>query len=127
MKHMMRVILVAVGLLNIAIGLGFLINPHLLAEKFFVAPVGTQGLATIRADFPAFFLTGGAFALVGAWRAVAPPLLVPLALLGFALIGRFVSLALDGAAPTAFAPMIAEMLMIVALCLGYRSFAAADD
>lgn len=127
MKQAMRFVLVLVGLLNIAIGLGFLLTPHLLAEKFFVSPVGTQGLATIRADFPAFFLTGGACALIGAWRASTSPLLVPLALLGCALTGRFVSLALDGAAPAALAPMIAEMLMIAALALAYRSFAAARD
>ncbi len=127
MKQAMRTVVVLVGLLNIGIGFGFLLQPDILAEKLFLAPVGIQGLATIRADFPAFFLTGGAFALIGAWRASAPLLLVPLTLLGVALCGRVVSLVLDGIGATPFAPMIAEALMIAAMGLAYRSFAARED
>jgi hypothetical protein len=39
------------------------------------------------------------------------------------LLDRTVSLALDGAVPTAYPPMIAEAVMIVALLLARRSFA----
>jgi hypothetical protein len=79
-------------------------------------------MATMRADFPAFFLTGAIFSLIGAWRADRTPLLVPLTLITFALLGRFVSIAFDGIAPTTFPPMIIEAVMIVLLGLGYRAF-----
>jgi hypothetical protein len=46
-----------------------------------------------------------------------------LLLLAIAIIGRTISLALDGAVPTAYPPMIAEAVMIVALLLARRSFA----
>ena len=47
---------------------------------------------------------------------------MPLLLLAIAISGRTISLALDGAAPTAYPPMIAEAVMIVALLLARRSF-----
>ena len=111
-----------VGLLNIVIGLSFLFNPAEMAVEFALSPLGTQGMATMRADFPAFFLTGAIFSLIGAWRADRTPLMVPLPLLTFALLGRFVSIAYDGTAPTTVPPMIAEAVMIALLGLAYNAF-----
>ena len=122
MRQAMRGVLGLAGLFNILIGLGFLFNPTKLAAQFALSPIGIQGLATARADFPAFFLTGGLFALVGAWRADPKPLLVPLVLLGTALAGRFVSIALDGVVTTTYPPMLIEAAMIAAIVLARRSF-----
>jgi hypothetical protein len=119
----MRIAVGLVGLFNCLLGLGFLFNPVQLAARFALSPVGTQGLATIRADFPAFFLTGAVFALLGAWRADSRPLLVPLVLLSLALAGRFVSIAMDGLVSTTFPPMIAEALMIGIILLARRALA----
>lgn len=123
MTGVMRVVIGVIGLFNIAIGLGFLLNPAQLAGQFFLSPLGSQGLATLRADFPGFFITGGAFALIGAVKKDGNALAVPLLLLAIAIVGRIVSLALDGTAPTAYPPMIVEAVMIAALLLGRRSFA----
>ena len=123
MRNATRAAIALVGLFNLAIGLAFLADPARLGASFFLAPGGIQGLATMRADFPAFFVTGGAFALLGAWRSRSAPLAVPLLLLGIALFGRFVSLAADGASPTAFQPMIAEAVMIAILLGGRRALA----
>jgi hypothetical protein len=119
----MRIAVGAVGLFNALLGLGFLFDPVGLAARFALSPIGAQGLATIRADFPAFFLTGATFALVGAWRADPRPLLVPLLLLGIALFGRCVGVALDGTSSTTLSPMIAEASMIAVLAVGRRVFA----
>lgn len=123
MATVMRVVIGLIGLFNIAIGLGFLFDPAQWAGQFFLSPVGSQGLATLRADFPGFFITGGVFALIGAVRKDAGALAVPLLLLTIAIIGRSLSLAMDGTAPTAYPPMIVEAVMIAALLLGRRSFA----
>jgi hypothetical protein len=123
MAGVMRVVIGLIGLFNIAIGLGFLFNPAQLAGQFFLSPLGSQGLATLRADFPGFFITGGTFALIGAVKKDGNALLVPLLLLVIAIIGRSISLAVDGTAATAYPPMIAEAVMIVALLLARRSFA----
>ena len=59
MAGVMRVVIGLIAVFNIAIGLGFLLNPAKLAGQFFLSPLGSQGLATLRADFPGFFITGG--------------------------------------------------------------------
>jgi hypothetical protein len=123
MAGVMRVVIGLIGLFNIMIGLGFLLAPAQLAGQFFLSPIGIQGLATLRADFPGFFITGGVFAVMGAVKKDGAPLLVPLLLLTIAITGRAVSLLQDGVVPTAAAPMLAEAVMIAALLLARRSFA----
>ncbi len=122
MGSVMRIAVGLVGLFNVLLGLGFLLKPVEVAAGFALSPIGIQGLATIRADFPAFFLTGAVFALIGAWRADPRPLLVPLVLLSIALTGRFISIVADGMASTTIPPMVAEALMIAVLLLARRTF-----
>lgn len=110
-----------VAVFLIALGIGFLIDPAGSALRFFLAPLGTQGMATLRADFTAFFVVGGVFALYGALRSHRGALLVPIALVGVAVTGRFVSLLADGAPATAFPPIVVELLMIALLALARRS------
>ena len=124
MRNAMRALVALVGLFNLAIGLGFLTDPVRLGAAFFLLPNGIQGLATMRADFTAFFVTGGVFALLGAVRGRPEPLAVPLILLAIALSARFVSLAVDGVSPTAFQPMAAEAVMIAILFAGRRMLRA---
>ncbi|MDB5710754.1 MAG: hypothetical protein JWL96_2824 [Sphingomonas bacterium] len=124
MRNVMRAVIGLVGLFNLVLGLGFLFDPAQAGLRFFITSLGTQGMATMRADFTAFFVTGAVFALLGAWRAWRTPLQVPLLLLSIAIAGRVVSLIADGAPPMAFPPMIAEAVMIALLALGWRSFDA---
>ncbi len=124
MRNLVRALVALVGLFNVALGLSFLFDPAQAGLRFFITSLGTQGMATMRADFTAFFVTGAVFALVGAWRAWRTPLLVPLLLLSIAIGGRVVSLVADGAPPHAFPPMIVEAVMILLLVLGWRSFDA---
>lgn len=122
MNRAMQILIGLVGLFNIVIGLSFLFSPAKMAAEFAISPVGTQGMATMRADFPAFFLTVAIFSLIGAWRADRIPLVVPLALMSLALFGRFVSIALDGTAPTTFLPMMVEAVTIGLLSLASNAF-----
>ena len=127
MTFVMRLIVGLLGLFLAGMGLMFLINPAEMAADFALTPVGSQGLASLRADFTAFFLVGGLFALLGAWRTDPAPLKVPILLLAVALFGRTVSLVLDGAGPMAWPPMVAEAVMIAILLLGQRAFARASS
>ena len=124
MKPAMRLIIGLLGLFNLGLGLLFLFRPAQMAVDFSVQPVGTQGLATVRADFSAFFIVGGLFAILGAIRMDPSPLRVPLLLLAIALFGRVLSLLLDGVAQTAYPPMIAEAVMIILLLVAQRTFAS---
>ncbi|MBN8847427.1 MULTISPECIES: hypothetical protein [unclassified Sphingomonas] len=125
MTQISRVLVALVALFNIVLGLGFLLDPAGSAQRFLLEPLGTQGMATLRADFTAFFVVGGVAALTGAWRRDGAPLLVPLALLSVAITGRVVSLIADGAPGSAFPPMAVEAVMIAILLLGRRAFAEA--
>ncbi|QNQ08868.1 DUF4345 family protein [Sphingomonas alpina] len=123
MKQAIRAAVMLVGLFNLVLGFAFLIRPAEMAAKFFIVPQGIQGLATIRADFAALFVTGGLFALYGAWNRRAAPLAVPIILLAIALTGRCITLIVDGVVPTSFTPMMVEAVMIAVLILGTRAFA----
>ena len=124
MRTVVRVVVGLVGLFNIVLGVGFLLDPAQAGLRFFLTSLGTQGMATMRADFTAFFVTGGVFALVAVWRAWRLPLLVPLSLLSIAIVGRMISLVADGAPTIAFTPMAAEAIMIALLAWGWRTFDA---
>lgn len=124
MRNVVRIVVGLVGAFNVLLGMSFLIDPAQAGLRFFLVSLGTQGLATLRADFTAFFVTGGVFAIVAAWRARRVPLLVPLSLLGIAIAGRAISLAAEGAPATAFPPMIVEAVMILVLAAGWRWFDA---
>ena len=120
--QLMRVLVLGVAAFNLLLGLTFLIVPQRIAPAFHGIPDGVAGFATIRADFGAFFLCGAAFAAVGAWQAERAPLRVSLVLLGIALGGRLIGVALDGMVSTTLAPMLAEFAMISVLGLAYRQF-----
>lgn len=122
MLNLTRVAVAAVALLNLVLGLLFLVRPAWMAAQFYVTPIGSQGLASIRADFTAFFLVAGGFALLGAQRLDPEPLKVPIALFAIAFFGRCVSLLFDGIGPAAFPPMVAEVAMIAILLAAMRQF-----
>lgn len=110
------------GLLFIVMGVAFLIQPAQMGALFFIEAQGSQGLATIRADLTAFFVVGGLFAVLGAWRQDAQALNVPLLLLAIALFGRTVSLVVDGRGPEAIQPMVVEALFIALIVAAQRVF-----
>ncbi len=121
----MRVVTALIGLFGLAMGLMFLVNPGGSAADFALSPIGSQGFATLRADFPAFFFVAGIFALLGAWKASSEPLKVPILLYGIAFFGRTVSLVLDGAGPMAYPPMAFEAGIVVLLIVAQQVFRKA--
>ena len=121
---MTRLILTALiflfGLFDLMMGLNFLLNPQTTAAGFGLAPTGTQGLSSIRADFTAFFGVVAICMMVGAWRRNADLLLVPAALMGTAVTVRALSLALDGTYPGWQVPMLVEILHVALLVTAWR-------
>lgn len=121
MHLILRILIGLLGVLYSVIGIGYLFQPLDIATRFFLEPVGIQGMATLRADFSAFFLTTGLFALYAAAKSRPRALVAPLFLIAIAFFGRIVSLLMDGMAPTALQPMVVEAATIVIFLLGYRS------
>lgn len=82
--------------------------------------VGAIGRANLRADVGGLFLGIGAFTLFAAFRKNRCALLAAAALLGATLLGRFVSLAVDGFGGPVERPMIVEGMVIAILLIAYR-------
>ncbi|WP_095011387.1 DUF4345 family protein [Tsuneonella mangrovi] len=120
MRLIVTALLFAVGLLFILLGLNFLVFPVNAGGGFGLNANGAQGLAVLRADFPAMFFVGGATMLWGAWKRNGELLLVPAAIFGLALLGRFVSLALDGTYPAFWLPMAVEATAAALALIGSK-------
>ena len=124
MATLLRVLIILYGVMFIVVGAGFFVGPTKAAASFALQAAGTPGLAVLRADFPAFFIGNGAFAVYGAIRQRAGVLAFPLVGLAIAISGRAVSLAADGFTPGALTPMAIEALGIALLAAGSRGFGA---
>lgn len=120
-----RILAALAALFGIVLGLGFLFHPVEAGAMFFLTPNGIPGLAVLRADMTAFFLTGGILAAVAAWRQDQTLLIAPIMLFAIAIIGRTVSLVIDGVTPGAFFPMTVEALLVAGLLFARHTFAGS--
>jgi hypothetical protein len=90
----------------------------LMAERGFQA-IGDIGRANIRADIGGLFLAISIFALIAAARQNRMWLSATIILTGGALLGRFVSIAIDGYSPCIGSPMIIEAVVLVIYGFAY--------
>lgn len=125
MQRILSLIILIIGLIDIAIGLSFLVNPVWAGGEFGVSG-GREGLSAIRGDFTAFFVVGGGALVWGAWRMRGDVLLVALALFGVAFIGRLVNVFDVGTYEGWWIPMIVEAAHVV-LCLAGRQYFERPD
>lgn len=120
----MRLILTALifvqGLFFLIMGVNFLVMPGSAGASFALMPDGPAGLAVLRADFPALFFVGGGAMIWGAWKRNGDLLLVPAAIFGIALFGRFVSIFADGTAPGFWFPMLVEAIAVILTVIASR-------
>ena len=112
MSLILRALLFVGGLFFVLMGIGFLIDPVGSGADFGIAPQGTLGLASVRADMTAFFVVAGGCLLWGAWARKGDPLLVSAALMGIAIIGRLYTLAVNGSHDGWFVPIIVEAVTV---------------
>jgi hypothetical protein len=108
------------GLFDLFIGLGFLLDPVQSGASFGLSATGTQGMSSLRADFTSFFCVIALSMMWGAWRRNGDLLLVPAALMGTVLVVRAFSLAVDGTYPGFALPMTIEALHVVLLIAAWR-------
>lgn len=120
MRFVVTALLFAMGLLFLVLGANFLVFPADAGLGFGLTAQSAQGLAVLRADFPALFFVGGATMLWGAWKRNGELLLVPVAIFGIAFIGRVISLALDGTYEAFAFPMAVEAAAVILSLVGSR-------
>ena len=120
MALVLRALLFVGGLFFVLMGIGFLIDPISAGADFGLAPQGTLGLASMRADMTAFFVVAGGCMIWGGWARKGDPLLVTAALMGIAIIGRLYTLVVDGPHDDWFVPIIVEAVTIIIALMGSR-------
>jgi hypothetical protein len=103
------------------------LDPHwfrldsIAAERGLQA-VGLVGRANLRADVGGIFIAIGVLALIAAWSRNRMWLAATLAVVCSALIGRFASLALDGAGSGIVEPIAIEAVVVAILVGAWKSW-----
>lgn len=116
----LRLIVGVIGVLALLVAARLWIGPETPAAALGLKADGLLGLATLRADVGGFFAAGGLFALAGAIRGEGRLLTPPALLLGLALAGRLVTVAMDGYVPAMLPPMVIEAVLVAILLLARR-------
>jgi hypothetical protein len=109
------------GLLGLLVATRLLLQPEATGLKLGLTPVGSLGLATIRADVAGFFAVTGGLSLFAAWKNDRALILAPLLLIAAALAGRCLNLAVQGVSPELVPPMVIEATLLVLLAFARRT------
>ncbi len=120
MRVVLRTLVGVIGLLGCLVALAIWANPERPAGQFGLEAANALGIAALRADFAGFFGGVGVLALAAAIRGEARLLTAPLLLIGLALTGRAVTVALDGFTPAMAQPMVIEAVLLAVLGAGRR-------
>lgn len=84
--------------------------------------VGEMGRANMRADVGGLFLGIGCFTLFAAARQNRSALVAAAVMLCSTLIGRFISIAIEGYSVAARTPIVIEAIALSALCAAYYAW-----
>ncbi len=115
MRLLVRLLLGLIGLLAFAIAAQFWLAPDRVAGQFGLTPVGSLGLASLRADLGGFFTVAGGFCLAAGVRNQAGYLTAPLALLSVALISRSLTALTAPPDPGMTQPIVVEAVLVAIL------------
>ncbi len=121
MKILARILPGILGLLFLAVGLVFMINPsgEAVLARLSLTPEGIVGLATIRSVIGGTFVTMGILLASAALKGHAKPVLIVGIFLTVALIGRIFGLVLDGSNIEVLRPVIIEIVLIAICAFSY--------
>lgn len=113
---------IIVGLIGIMALLG--VNPHWfkldeLSSERGIEAIGEIGRANIRADVGGLFLAIALFAFIAAAKQSRTWLLASILLVGSALLGRFISIAIDGYVARVGPPILTEAAIIAIFAFAY--------
>jgi len=120
-RTIVRALVGIAGLLGLLVATRLLLQPEATALKLGLTPVGSLGLATLRADVAGFFAVTGGLSLFAAWKNDRALVLAPLLLIGAALAGRCITLAVQGVSPELVPPMVIEAGLLVLLAFARRT------
>ncbi|MBT5210054.1 MAG: hypothetical protein HOL99_12100 [Halieaceae bacterium] len=115
------------GLLFLVVGTGLWLNTGDAAAELGLVNLAAAGLGTVRADIAGFFLGGGLILVLAAARR-DPGLLWPVQLLVLiALLGRTLTLVIDGPVAAGVPSMGVELLILLVLFWCKRAWASQPE
>lgn len=115
-----RVLVGISGVLALVVAARIWMDPVTPTAQLGVGPLGPLGLSTLRADLGGFFGAAGLFALAAAWANAARYALAPLVLIGLALAGRVLTLAVTGYTADMAMPIVVETVLVVLYAAAWR-------
>lgn len=102
------------------LGLGAMFIPERMLELLDLTPRGTYGYNTIRSDIGGLLISSGLLIVIG-WRTRNASWFLATALvMGLLLVGRFVSLALDGVTAQAVPAIVVEVVVVSLMLIASR-------
>ena len=110
-----RILVAIVGLLSLISVYQHWFDVTSLADARGITTIGAIGNANIRAGIGGLFLAIAVFAFVAAWKRSTTWLAATWLLPALALLGRLVSLALDGGSSRVFEPIVVEAVVLTLL------------
>lgn len=117
-----RILVGLIGLLSLySATLHWFNIEELVAERGLQA-IGEIGRANLRADVGGIFLGIGLFAIIAAWQQSRIWLTATILLVSGALMGRFISVVIDGYSSRVGPPMVIEAIVIAILLFTYWSW-----
>lgn len=124
-ERVLRGLAGGVGIVLLAMAVGFFVTPELLAMTQLAAePARAVGINSLRGDFGGLFLGMGLFGVLGAATRHRWLLLVPLVFLSGIVAGRMISLAVDDVPLVVGRALASEIGFIAVLGLALASFRA---
>lgn len=109
-----RLLVGLIGLFFLALGIGFMAFPDILAAVFSVEPAYALGVSGIRSDFGGLFLGMSFFCLLGATRS-SRWLAVPIIFLLLIIAGRMIGIGLEGSSSAGVKSLLVELILLVIL------------
>ncbi len=122
-----RIWVTFIGLLSVASVIPHWFRLDALATERGVQAIGLIGAANVRADMGGIFLAIGILALIASYKRSTSWLAATIIVPACALLGRFVSIALDGWGPRILEPMVVELVVLLLLGLAYRIWSKAPE
>lgn len=120
MALLSRILVAVIGLLSLFGTLQHWFKVDALVAERGIQAVGDIGRANIRADVGGLFIGIGLFTIIAAAKHDKTWLLAATLLTGSALMGRLVSVAIDGYSPRVGPPMVIEAVVVAIYLVAFR-------
>lgn len=117
-----RILVGLIGLLSLLSTAQHWFGIEALPSERGLQAIGDIGRANLRADVGGVFLGIGLFGIIAAWQQNRLWLTATTLLVGGALLGRFVSVAIDGYSPRVGSPMLVEAIVIAIFAFAFWSW-----